>query len=149
MSPFRVLIILPLLLLFLELYLIVKVGALIGALPVLLLILMSAIAGVWLLRTQGFAIFRRAQAAMARGEVPALQLLEGVVVMIAAVLLLVPGFLSDLCALLLLIPWLRRWMVIRFLRRGRPARPGGGDGGAPPEGPPGQRVIEGEFERRD
>lgn len=150
MSLSRILIFLPLLMLFLEIYLMVKVGGAIGVWPTLLLILFSAIAGIWLLRAQGFAMLQRAQATLARGEIPALEMLETVVVMIAGVLLLVPGFLSDLLAVLLLLPWMRRWLVIRFLRSGQPRGPGGGGGSAPPPaGPPGQRTIEGEFERRD
>ncbi len=147
MSLSRIVIFLPLLMLFLEIYLMVEVGGVIGALPTLLLVLLGAIAGIWLLRVQGFVMLQRVQAAMARGEIPGIEMLEGVVVMIAGVLLLVPGFLSDVLAGLLLIPWARRWLVIRFLRSGKPRGPGGG--APPPEGPPGQRVIEGEFERRD
>ncbi len=87
-----------------EIYLIIRVGSLIGALPTVLLLLAISSAGAWLVRTQGFALMRRIQAELARGRLPAAELLDGALVLVGGVLLLTPGFFTDLFGLVLLIP---------------------------------------------
>lgn len=130
-----------------EIYLLIQVGQVIGALPTIALCILTAFVGSALLRHQGLGTLRRAQAGLNRGEVPALELFEGVALAVGGVLLLVPGFATDIAGLICLIPFTRRRVVGAVLRRLRivygPARRGS-DGG-----PGGRRTIEGEFERRD
>ena len=83
---------------------------------------------------------------MDRGEVPAMQMLEGVLLLVAGVLLLLPGFVTDVVGFLCLVPAVRRFLVLAFLKRANVMQaPADGEHGAPP----GQRVIEGEFRRED
>ena len=90
-----------------ELYLLIKVGSLIGALPTVALLLSISLAGAWLVRHQGFEILRRIQAEMSHGRLPAAELLDGAMVLIGGVLLLTPGFFTDVLGLFFLIPFTR------------------------------------------
>ncbi|HLO25032.1 MAG TPA: FxsA family protein [Geobacteraceae bacterium] len=90
-----------------ELYLVIKVGSLIGALPTVALLLAISMAGAWLVRHQGFEIMRRIQAELAQGRLPAAELLDGALVLVGGVLLLTPGFFTDLLGLFFLIPFTR------------------------------------------
>ena len=90
-----------------ELYLLIKVGSLIGALPTVALVLSISLAGAWLVRHQGFEILRRIQAELAQGRLPAAELLDGAMVLVGGVLLLTPGFFTDVLGLFFLIPFTR------------------------------------------
>ena len=90
-----------------EIYLLIKVGSLIGALPTVALVLSISLAGAWLVRHQGFEILRRIQSELAQGRLPAAELLDGAMVLVGGVLLLTPGFFTDLLGLLFLIPFSR------------------------------------------
>lgn len=105
----------PILILFLllplvEIWLFVKVGELIGAWQTAGLVLAMAIAGAILVRVQGFAVLQRARATLAAGEFPTNDLLDGLFVLIAGFLMIVPGFFSDFLGILLFIPPVRRWL---------------------------------------
>jgi len=116
MSFFRILFILFLSIPILEIYLLLKVGSSIGALPTVVLVVLTAVIGVWLLRLQGFATVAKAQASLARGEVPATTMLEGVMLFVAGALLLTPGFFTDGIGFLLLIPPTRLWLANKILK---------------------------------
>ena len=98
-----------------EVYLLIKVGRLIGALPTVALLLAISLAGAWLVRHQGFELLRRIQAELAQGRLPAAELLEGAMVLVGGVLLLTPGFFTDVLGLFFLIPFTRA--VIKQLVR--------------------------------
>ncbi len=105
----------PILILFLllplvEIWLFVKVGELIGAWQTAGLVFVSAIIGTALVRVQGFTVLQRARATLAAGEFPARDLFDGLFVLIAGFLLIVPGFFSDFLGILLFIPPVRRWL---------------------------------------
>ena len=100
-----------------EIAVFVQVGSRIGAGTTVLLVIASAVAGIWLVRQQGFATATRVQAMIARGESPALGMLEGLALLAAGVLLIIPGFLTDIAAFILLIPPLRRAIIRFYLRR--------------------------------
>jgi UPF0716 protein FxsA len=125
----------------LELWGLIRVGAVIGAWPTIGLVLLAAISGIAILRQQGFQTLLRVRARMARGEEPTTAVLEGMVLAVAGLLLLIPGFLTDVLALLALIPALRARLVRRLLASAQPLR------GAPAQRNSG--VIEGECERED
>ncbi len=99
-----------------ELYLMIQVGNEIGAGPTVLLVLFTALLGGLLVRMQGISTLRRVSATLARGEAPAIEMLEGVLLVAAGLGLLLPGFVTDTMGFLLLIPPLRRWLVLRWLR---------------------------------
>ena len=143
MQPGTLLLILLIALPLTELYVLIAVGGWLGALPTVLLVVSTAVLGAGLMRWQGLAAFDRVRVAMHRGEVPAVSLLEGAVIMISGVLLLLPGFITDTLGLLGLIPPLRRavvlWVVENFFTG--PRGPGGGE---PPQSAS-PKVLEGEF----
>lgn len=87
-----------------ELYLIVQVGGLIGVWPTLLLLLATSLIGGLLLRHQGRAAWRAFSSTIQDGRVPARETFDGALVIGGGVLLLTPGFLTDLFGLLLLLP---------------------------------------------
>ncbi|BEH11192.1 MULTISPECIES: FxsA family protein [Geobacter] len=87
-----------------ELYLLIRVGKLIGALPTVALLLLISLAGAWLVRSQGFVILRRIQEELAMGRLPAAGLLDGALVLLGGLLLLTPGFFSDVIGLFFIIP---------------------------------------------
>lgn len=101
--------IIPLLLLLIlipiaELYVIIQVGQAIGALPTLGLLLLSSILGGVLLRSQGRLAWRRFRTALSAGRAPAREVVDGALVIFGGSLLIVPGFISDVFGLLLLLP---------------------------------------------
>lgn len=100
-----------------ELYLLIKVGTLIGALPTLALVVGSGMLGLWLFKRQGMENYRRVQQSMARGEVPAMELVEGALMLAGGVMLLIPGLITDVLGLLCLFPPFRRAVVGWWLRR--------------------------------
>jgi UPF0716 protein FxsA len=102
---------------FVEIYLLVEIGARIGAPWTILLVVMTAILGAWLVRVQGLATWRRFQLSIARNELPATALVEGLCLLIAGALLLTPGFFTDSVGFACLIPLLRRILIKRLLRR--------------------------------
>lgn len=125
----------------------IQVGARIGVGMTLLLVLASAVFGIWLVRTQGFAAATRVQAMIAQGESPALGMLEGLALLAAGVLLLIPGFVTDLAAFVLLIPPLRRGIIRLYLRHVR--LEGTVTHHRPEAGKPGRTPLEGESRRED
>ena len=140
-----------------EIYLLIKVGGWIGALPTVFLVVFTAVLGALLLRQQGFSTLRRMQEAMAHGQIPAMELVEAVLLTLGGALLLTPGFFTDALGLVCLIPPARRWLIQRLLDRffltpaGGP--PGAGPGQAGPADPrrpnEGPVTIDGEFHRED
>lgn len=124
----------------LEIFLLIKVGGVIGALPTVSLVVLTAVIGAFLLRQQGFATLARIQSELHRGEVPAVSLLEGAALVFGGALLLTPGFFTDALGFLCLIPPTRRalvqWLLKRALIQVRSHHP---------EQRPGHRVFEGEY----
>jgi UPF0716 protein FxsA len=154
MNPFAILLLLFLAIPLAEIYLLIKVGGIIGAFPTVFMVVFTAVLGAWLLRIQGFATLNRVRSTMAQGGIPAMEMLEGAVLLVSGALLLTPGFFTDAIGFFCLVPSFRRtiirWMLGRFLM------PPGGFGG--PGGGPGKtssaeahrpRTIEGEFRRDD
>lgn len=91
----------------LEIALLIRVGSWIGAWETIGLVVLTAIAGTALMRAQGFQILARAEATMAQGGFPAHELFDGICLLVAGVLLLTPGFVTDAVGLALLVPGLR------------------------------------------
>ena len=105
MAPilFLIFIIMPLA----EIAVLVKVGGLIGLWPTLAIVILTAMAGTWLLRLQGFQTYQRAQAALQRGEAPVAEVLDGVFLFAAALLMVTPGLITDTMGFLFLVPPIR------------------------------------------
>lgn len=143
-----------------ELALLLWIGSRVGVLPTVLLIILTGILGASLARHQGFATWRRFQAALDQGRIPGRELVEGLLILVAGAVLLTPGILTDTTGFLILVPPIRRLLAERIERaaRGRlvimgPGRPAGGaprtPAGTPGRGPGGTgsaEVIDAEFE---
>jgi UPF0716 protein FxsA len=87
-----------------ELFVLIKVAEAIGVLYAILLLLASWPLGTWTLRAQGRAAWGRLSAAVAAGRSPGREVLDGALVLIGGVLLIIPGFISDLIGALALLP---------------------------------------------
>ena len=94
-----------------EIYLLIQVGQVIGAGWTILLVVLTAVIGVWLLRIQGLSTLTRAQRKLQDNELPAREILEGMALVVAGALLLTPGFATDGIGFLLLFPPTRIWLV--------------------------------------
>ena len=101
----------------LEIYVLVTVGQAIGGLSTVLLVIVTALIGSTLLRQQGWSTMAKAQQSIAEGKTPALEMLEGVVILVSGVLLLTPGFITDGLGLLGLMPWCRRYFINHILEK--------------------------------
>jgi UPF0716 protein FxsA len=101
-----------------ELWFMIHVGGALGALPTIALLITAGAVGMSLLRQQSFNTLLRVDQRLQMGEMPAVEILEGFGLTLAGVLLIIPGFITDLLAIPLLIPPLRRSLVQRFLRTG-------------------------------
>jgi UPF0716 protein FxsA len=87
-----------------ELYVIIQVGQAIGVLATIGLLFLDSVLGAVLLRSQGRAVWRRFNLALAEGRVPARETFDGAMVIFGGALLLTPGFITDVVGLLLLLP---------------------------------------------
>jgi len=127
-----------------EMYLLIKVGGYIGAWPTIALVMVTAVIGVTVLRIQGLATLTRGVGRLNRGELPAREMVEGLLLAVAGALLLTPGFVTDAFGFLLLVPPARRRIAEHVLRRVRIVGLDAGTSHAADRGEP--TVIEGEFE---
>jgi UPF0716 protein FxsA len=104
-----------------ELAVIIAVGKSIGFLVTLLMLLAFSLFGAWLARREGLAAWRRLQLALVDGRMPAREVADGAIILLAGALLLTPGFLTDLVGLVLLVPatraLARRWVPALARRR--------------------------------
>ena len=94
----------------------ILVGRRIGLFPTLALIVLSAVAGVVLMRVQGFGVLARLRQSAQEGRTPGKELLDGAMIVIAGILLLIPGFLSDIVGLALFLPPVRGFLWNRLMR---------------------------------
>ena len=112
-----------------EMFLLLQMGQWFGSVPAVAIVVISGVIGAWLTKTQGLRVIGRFQAAMGQGRLPAAEVLEGVMILVAGALLLTPGFLTDAAGYLLLIPPVRAWAGRRLrdylMRQLRVASPGG------------------------
>lgn len=113
----RVFLLLLLLFPVLELFVLVKVGMSIGFLPTFLLVVAGSMLGVFVVRIAGVATALSARQSLARGELPAQQMLDGLMMTIGGGLLVLPGFISDVLGLLFLMPFTRRLIVGKVRNR--------------------------------
>ena len=135
----------------LEIYLLIEVGSAIGAMMTIFLVVFTAMLGAVLVRAQGFSTLTRVQSQVNDGQVPALEIMEGVCLFVAGALLLTPGFFTDAVGFILLTPPLRRGIIRYFLERQmaqvQSGHINGGNPGAQNQG--GGRVIDVEYRNID
>lgn len=104
-----------------EIAVFVQVGEWVGYGPAILLLILVSVLGVWLVKHQGTGVLRRMRSELQAGRVPTAELIDGVLILAAGALLLLPGFVSDVLALVLLVPivrhvpnaWIRKRAAVR------------------------------------
>ena len=103
-----------------ELYLLIEVGSIIGGLNTILLVLVTGVVGAFLAKLEGLRTLGQIQRNLSQGIVPAEEMLDGVIILVAGLLLITPGILTDAFGFLMLIPTTRnafkRWLRRRFDR---------------------------------
>ena len=106
-----------------EIYLLIEIGSIFGALTAIILVILTGFLGAFMARMQGLQTLFRIQESLREGRMPSGELLDGLLIVIAGVVLLTPGFLSDSAGFLLLIPktrnsiisWLQRQIELRYM----------------------------------
>lgn len=104
-----------------EIWLLLKVGSLFGAIPTIGLVISTAMFGVALLRQQSWVALSKAQEKMRNGQVPAKEIVDGLFLAVGGALLLTPGFITDVLGFVCLFPFARQslitWCIGPFLKR--------------------------------
>lgn len=141
-----------------EIAVFIQVGDVIGLWPTLIIVILTAVIGTYLLRQQGLSTLMRAQTALNEGRVPAEEMFDGICLVLAGAFLLTPGFVTDSVGFLLFFPPFRAFMrkhIKKFIIKrgnihvvgpdGRPVHPHG------PQDPPKpqSKVIDADFEEID
>lgn len=91
----------------LELFILVKLGTIIGFWPTVAIVLLTGVLGASLARLQGFLVLQQIQGELNAGHLPADKMVDGLLIFIGGIVLLTPGLLTDLAGFLLLIPFTR------------------------------------------
>ncbi len=130
---------------FAEIYLLLKIGGFIGVFPTVLLVVFTAVLGAFLLRQQGFSTWQRFQEGLAKGQIPAVEMIEGPILLVGGALLLTPGFFTDVLGFACLIPAARRKIAMyiienHLIQAGTPFQQNSSVDGS---------VIEGEYKKED
>ena len=94
-----------------EIYLMIKVGSVIGAFNTIFLIFFTAITGVYFARLGGLNAIRSGFSQLVKNEIPVYEIISGAALAFAALLLIIPGFLTDLIGFLLIIPVTRKFFI--------------------------------------
>ena len=100
-----------------EIYLFIKIGSQIGAFNTVLLILITAVAGVSYARYEGFNTLKSGMSQLIKNEMPIYELISGATLAFAALLLIFPGFATDLVGVLLVLPITRRLILEKFIKK--------------------------------
>tara|TARA_Y100001935_G_scaffold233566_1_gene216108 strand:- start:395 stop:817 length:423 start_codon:yes stop_codon:yes gene_type:complete len=100
-----------------EIYLFIKIGSQIGAFNTVILILITAIAGVAYARYEGFNTLKSGIGQLVKNEVPIYEIISGATLAFAAILLILPGFATDFIGILLVIPVTRKFILAKYLKK--------------------------------
>lgn len=131
---------------YIEISIFIQVAHVFGVLMSLILIIFTSVIGMSLVRNQGFKNLLLMQKKMQAGESPAAEMVKSVSLILAGLLLLLPGFFTDFLGLLVLLPPVQKLLTLRLMPHLRFGRmPGGGFAG----GTPGGQTFDGEYQRKD
>ena len=100
-----------------EIYLFIKVGSQIGALNTILLILATAVVGIWYARYEGFNTLRSGMSQLVKNELPLYEIVSGAAIAFAALLLILPGFATDIIGILLVFPLTRKLILSKYSKK--------------------------------
>ena len=117
-----------------EIYLFIKIGAQIGAITTIFLILTTAIVGVYYAKYEGLNTLKAGFTQLSKNETPTYEMISGAAIAFAALLLIIPGFATDILGFLLIFPITRKFFLNKFAKRSKPKKSEKND------------FIDGEFE---
>ena len=120
-----------------EIYLFIKVGSEIGALNTILLILSTAVLGIWYARYEGFNTLRSGMSQLVKNELPLYEIVSGAAIAFAALLLILPGFATDIIGILLVFPVTRKIILSKYSKKNASKKK---------DNDRGKNYIEGEYE---
>ena len=120
-----------------EIYLFIKVGSEIGALNTILLILTTAVVGIWYARYEGFNTLRSGMSQLVKNELPLYEIVSGAAIAFAAILLILPGFATDIIGILLVFPVTRKIILSKYSKKNTSKKK---------DNDKGKNYIEGEYE---
>ena len=120
-----------------EIYLFIKVGSEIGALNTILLILTTAVVGIWYARYEGFNTLRSGMSQLVKNELPLYEIVSGAAIAFAALLLILPGFATDIIGILLVFPVTRKIILSKYSKKNTSKKK---------DNDRGKNYIEGDFE---
>ena len=100
-----------------EIYLFIKIGAQIGAITTILLIFSTAVIGVYYAKYEGLNTLKAGFIQLSKNEIPAYEVISGAVIAMAALLLIIPGFATDILGFLLIFPLSRKLIFSKFLKK--------------------------------
>ncbi|NVL91489.1 MAG: membrane protein FxsA [Desulfobacterales bacterium] len=111
---------------FVEIYILIKIGSYIGAFNTVVVIILTGLLGALLARYQGLQTVLRVRESLQRGEIPGSEMLDALLILLAGIVLLTPGFLTDAAGIMLLVPrtrslckqWIRRKFT-QWINQGR------------------------------
>ena len=112
-SIFLVLILVPII----EIYLLIKIGSQIGAITTIFLILTTAVVGVYYAKYEGINTLRSGFIQLSKNETPAYEVISGAAIAFAALLLIVPGFFTDILGFLLIFPISRKFIFNKIIKK--------------------------------
>ena len=120
-----------------EIYLFIKVGSEIGALNTILLILTTAVVGIWYARYEGFNTLRSGMSQLVKNELPLYEIVSGAAIAFAAISLIMPGFATDIIGILLVFPVTRKIILSKYSKKNTSKKK---------DNDKGKNYIEGEYE---
>ena len=123
-----------------EIYLFIKIGSEIGALNTILLILTTAVVGIWYARYEGFNTLRSGMSQLVKNEIPLYEIVSGAAIAFAALLLILPGFATDIIGILLVFPVTRKIILSKYSKKNTSKKK---------DNDRGKNYIEGEYEDID
>ena len=100
-----------------EIYLFIKIGSQIGAITTILLIFITAVVGVYYAKYEGLNTLKAGFLQLSRNEAPAYEIISGAAIALAAILLIIPGFATDIFGFLLIFPISRKFFFSKFAKR--------------------------------
>ena len=101
----------------LEIYLFIKIGSQIGAITTISLIFTTAVVGIYYAKYEGLNTLKSGFAQLRKNEAPAYEMISGAAIAFAALLLIIPGFATDISGFLIIFPISRRYILNKFIRK--------------------------------
>ena len=105
-----------------EIYLLIKIGSQIGALTTIFLIFTTAIVGIYYAKYEGLNTLKSGFTQLSKHETPAYEVISGAAIAFAAVLLIIPGFVTDTLGFLLIFPYSRKLIFNKLAKKFKPKR---------------------------